>query len=142
MSTLGISKWDIKFRFTVQGGQPNPGINIGAIANAGEKCVDKIEYIEEVVQDEEIKCHHTYEKKCQTSFTTDFESVQEEECSENFQKDCFIEYKKVAMNETVQVCHTPLVKDCNLPGPVDCQTEYATMCETRFRICRVYEIWP
>ena len=95
MSTLGISEWDIKFCFTVQGGQPNPGINIGAIAKAGEKCVDKIEYIEEVVQDEEIKCHHTYEKKCQTSFTTDFESVQEEECSENFQKDCFIEYKKV-----------------------------------------------
>ena len=131
MSTLGISEWDIKFCFTVPGGQPNPGINIGAIANAGEKCVDKIEYIEEVVQDEEIKCHHTYEKKCQTSFTTDFESVQEEECSENFQKDCFIEYKKVAMNETVQVCHTPLVKDCNLPGPVDCHTEYETMCETR-----------
>ena len=95
----------------MQGGQPNPGINIGAIAKAGEKCVDKIEYIEEVVQDEEIKCHHTYEKKCQTSFTTDFESVQEEECSENFQKDCFIEYKKVAMNETVQVYHTPTVKD-------------------------------
>ena len=94
-----------------------------------EKCVDKVEYVEEYVQDEEIKCHHSYEKKCQTSFTTDFESVQEEECDETFQKDCFIEYKKVAIKDTVQVCHTPLVKDCNLPGPVECKTEYETMCE-------------
>ncbi len=119
-----------------QGGHPHPELNIGIIAKAEEKCVDKIEYVEEIVQDEEIECHHTYEQKCQTTYTTDFESVQEEECDETFQKDCFIEYKKVAMNETVQVCHTPLVKDCNVPGPIECKTEYESMCETRY-----YDHW-
>ena len=111
--------------------QAYPALNIDTIAKAAERCVDKIEYVEEIVQDEEIECHHTYEQKCQTTYTTDFEAVQEEECDDSFQKDCFIEYKKVAMNETVEVCHTPLVKDCNFPGPVECKTEYETMCETR-----------
>ena len=89
-----------------------------------------------------MECHHSYDKKCQTTYTTDFESVQEEECNESFQKDCFIEYKKVAMNDTIEVCHTPLVKDCNFPGPVDCKTEYESMCETRYHEHRVMDDVP
>ena len=60
------------------------------IAKAEEKCVEKVEYIEETIEDEEIQCHHTYEKQCQTTYTTDFEAVQEEECDERVQKDCYI----------------------------------------------------
>ena len=107
-----------------------PEINIDIIAE--EKCVDKVEYVEEIIEDEEIKCHHTYEKKCQTTYTTDFEATQEEECDETYQKDCFIEYKKKTQEEIVQQCHTPLVKDCYQPGPVECKTEYESMCETRY----------
>ena len=107
-----------------------PEINIDIIAE--EKCVDKVEYVEEIIEDEEIKCHHTYEQKCQTTYTTDFEATQEEECDETYQKDCFIEYKKKTQEEIVEQCHTPLVKDCYQPGPVECKTEYESMCETRY----------
>jgi hypothetical protein len=52
----------------------------------------------------------SYDKKCHTTYTTDYEPQQEEECEDNYKKDCFIEYKKVAQNVTVEFCHTPLVK--------------------------------
>jgi hypothetical protein len=117
-----------------------PVINIDIIAE--EKCVDKVEYVEEIIEDEEIKCHHTYEKKCQTTYTTDFEAVQEEECDETYQKDCFIEYKKKTQEEIVQQCHTPLVKDCYQPGPVECRTEYESMCETRYHEHEVIDDIP
>ena len=64
-------------------------------------------------------CHFffiSYSQECHTTYTTDFEAAQEEECEENFEKNCYIEYKKVAVDETVEMCHTPLVKDCNVPG--------------------------
>jgi hypothetical protein len=37
----------------------------------------------------------SYDKKCHTTYTTDYEPQQEEECEENYKKNCFIEYKKV-----------------------------------------------
>jgi hypothetical protein len=73
----------------------------------------------------------SYDKKCHTTYTTDYEPQQEEECEENYKKNCFIEYKKVAQDVTVEFCHTPLVKDCNIEGPVECKTEYEAMCATR-----------
>merc|ERR1712109_116093 len=49
-----------------------------------------------------------YDEKCHTTYTTDFEPQQEEECDETFTKSCFIEYKKAASEEKVKFCHTPL----------------------------------
>ena len=51
--------------------------------------------VEETEYDEEIVCQHSYSERCHTTYTTDFEPQQEEECEENFKKSCFIEYKKV-----------------------------------------------
>ena len=36
--------------------------------------------------DDEIHCKHSYSQKCHTTYTTDFEPQQEEECNENFKK--------------------------------------------------------
>ena len=72
-----------------------PLIDLDAIAVAGERCVDKIVIEEETEVDEKIECHHSYDQKCHTTYTTDFSPEQEEECEENFRKNCFIEYKKV-----------------------------------------------
>merc|ERR1711953_171540 len=63
-------------------------------------------------------------RRCHTTFVTNYESQQEEECEENYRKSCFIEYEKIAFNETVQICRTPLVKDCDIQGPEICRTEY------------------
>merc|ERR1712106_48041 len=74
-------------------------------------------------------CDHSYDKRCHTTYVTNYESQQEEECEENFRKSCFIEYEQIAFNETVAVCRTPLVKDCDVQGPEICRTEYEEKCE-------------
>lgn len=107
------------------------GHTISEVAEAGQKCVEKIEQVEEIEYDELEECNHTYDKKCHTSYSTEFESQQEEECEDNYKKSCQITYSPQATNVTVSVCMTPLVKDCNLPGPEICRTEYISECWTK-----------
>lgn len=105
-------------------------LDIGSIAAAGERCIDKVVMVEETEYDDVIECKHSYSERCHTTYTTDFEPQQEEECEENFIKNCFIEYKKVAFDEKIKFCHTPLV--CQGEGPEECKTVYESMCETRY----------
>merc|ERR1712180_58708 len=109
------------------GGAPN----FGQVAEAGEKCIDKVEMVEETEYDDVIQCDHSYDRRCHTTYTTNYESQQEEDCEENFKKSCFIEYEKIAFNETAEVCRTPLVKDCDVQGPEICRTEYESECWTK-----------
>merc|ERR1711872_470085 len=71
------------------------------------------------------------DRRCHTTYTTNYESQQEEDCEENFRKNCFIEYEQIAFNETATVCRTPLVKDCDVQGPEICRTEYESECWTK-----------
>ena len=43
-----------------QGGGVEPPLDIGSIAAAGERCVDKVIMIEETVYDDVITCKHSY----------------------------------------------------------------------------------
>merc|ERR1712179_884319 len=97
----------------------------------GKRCIDKVEMGEETEYDDVVQCDHSYDKRCHTTYVTNYESQQEEECDENYRKSCFIEYEQIAFNETVQVCRTPLVKDCNVQGPEICRTEYESECWTK-----------
>merc|ERR1711892_861996 len=97
----------------------------------GKKCIDKVEMVEETEYDDVVQCDHSYDKRCHTTYVTNYESQQEEECGENFRKNCFIEYEKIAFDETVAVCRTPLVKDCDIQGPEICRTEYESECWTK-----------
>merc|ERR1712168_1423700 len=110
-----------------QGGGDDVALDIGSIAAAGERCIDKVVMVEETEYDDEITCKHSYSQKCHT---TDFEPQQEEECEENFVKNCFIDYRKVASTEQVEFCHTPLI--CDGEGPVECRTVYESQCATRY----------
>ena len=38
-------------------------LDLGAIAAAGERCIDKIVVVEETEKDERIECHHRYVAK-------------------------------------------------------------------------------
>jgi len=112
------------------------GVSFGDVAGAspgrdGKRCIDKVEMIEETEYDEVVQCDHSYDRRCHTTYVTNYESQQEEECEENFRKNCFINYEKIAFNETVQVCRTPLVKDCDIQGPEICRTEYESECWTK-----------
>jgi len=97
----------------------------------GKRCIDKVEMIEEIEYDDVVQCDHSYDKRCHTTYVTNYESQQEEDCEENYRKNCFIEYEQIAFNETVQICRTPLVKDCNIQGPEICRTEYESECWTK-----------
>jgi len=112
-------------------GEDDVAVDFGAVAEAGEKCIDKVEMVEETEYDDVIQCDHSYDKRCHTTYVTNYESQQEEECEENFRKNCFIEYEQVALKETVAVCRKPLVKDCDVQGPEICRTEYESECWTK-----------
>merc|ERR1712168_926392 len=113
-----------------QGGGDDVALDIGSIAAAGERCIDKVVMVEENEYDDVIECKHSYTEKCHTTYTTDFEPQQEEDCEENFVKGCFIEYKKVASEETVTFCHTPILLEGD--GEEVCQTVYESACTTRY----------
>ena len=117
------------------GGDSNP-VSFNEVAAAGpdrdgKRCIDKVEMIEETEYDDVVTCDHSYDKRCHTTYVTNYESQQEEECEENYRKSCFIEYETIAFNETVEVCRTPLVKDCDIQGPELCTTQYESECWTK-----------
>ena len=93
-----------------------------------KKCVQKVMMVEEVIWDDVVTCDHSYDKRCHTTYKTSFDSVQEEECEENFRKTCFITMVDTAMNVTTNVCKKPMVKDCDIEGEPICRTEYQSEC--------------
>ena len=117
-------------------GDDDVALDIGSIAAAGERCIDKVVMETSTEYDDVITCKHSYSEKCHTTYTTDFEPQQEKVCEENFIKECFIEYKKSASQETVEFCYTPLV--CEGEGPEECKTVYESQCETRYKYIHSY----
>lgn len=107
-------------------------LDIGSIAAAGERCIDKVIMVQETEYDDVITCKHSYSEKCHTTYSTDYTPQQEEKCEENFKKNCFIEFKPKASQEQVKFCYTPLVKNCDIPGPEECSVEYTSACTTRY----------
>jgi len=120
-------------RSALQGDGPPSFADVSAASAGadGKRCIDKVEMVEETEYDDVVQCDHSYDKRCHTTYVTNYESQQEEECDENFRKNCFIEYEQIAFNETVQICRNPLVKDCNIEGPEICTTQYESECWTK-----------
>ena len=109
-------------------------LDIGSIAAAGERCIDKVVMVQETEYDDVITCKHSYSERCHVTYATDYTPQQEEKCEENFKKNCFIEFKPKASQEKFQFCFTPLVKNCDTPSPEECTIEYTSACSTRYKI--------
>merc|ERR1711934_989945 len=114
-----------------------PAVAAAGPGSDGKRCIDKVEMVEETEYDDVVQCDHSYDKRCHTTYVTNYDSQQEEECEENFRKSCFIEYEQIAFNETVEICRTPLVKDCDIQGPEICRTEYESECWTKQEVHEV-----
>jgi len=114
-----------------QGAGEEIDLSIGAIAAAKERCIEKVVMEQTIEYDDVITCKHSYDEKCHTTYTTDFEPQQEEECEETFTKSCFIEYKKSASEETIQFCYTPLICEGKSDTP-ECKTVYESHCTTTY----------
>merc|ERR1711868_144765 len=116
-------------------GNKEEGVSFREVAGVrpgsdGKRCIDKVEMVEETEYDDVVQCDHSYDRRCHTTYVTNYESQQEEECEENFRKSCFIEYEQIAFNETATVCRQPLVKDCDVQDDVvECRTEVEEKCE-------------
>merc|ERR1712002_1184475 len=108
-----------------------PAVAAAGPGSDGKRCIDKVEMVEETEYDDVVQCDHSYDKRCHTTYVTNYESQQEQECEENFRKSCFIQYEKIAFNETVEICREPLVKDCDVQGETICRTEYESECWTK-----------
>lgn len=118
-------------------------IDLGTVAAAGERCVEKVMMIEETQYDDNIECHHSYDERCHTTYTTDYVPQQVEDCDENFVKECHIEYENKAFNESVQICNERAVRDCQgEEGPIVCETVYETECSTSYHLHEVEEDTP
>merc|ERR1711937_291395 len=44
----------------------------------GKRCIDKVEMVEEIEYDDVVQCDHSYDKRCHTTYVTNYESQQEE----------------------------------------------------------------
>ena len=75
----------------------------------GRKCVNKTMMRRETEYDEVMRCDHSYDERCHTTYVTSFEPHQEEECDEKFRKVCMISNEQKAVTEMVEECTTPLV---------------------------------
>merc|ERR1712168_1658786 len=51
-------------RSSRQGGGDDVALDIGSIAAAGERCIDKVVMVEETEYDDVIECKHSYSQKC------------------------------------------------------------------------------
>merc|ERR1719168_252978 len=47
----------------------------------GKRCIDKVEMVEEIEYDDVVQCDHSYDKRCHTTYVTNYESQQEEGAS-------------------------------------------------------------
>jgi len=97
----------------------------------GEKrCVEKVMLVTETVYDTVIQCHHSYHKRCHTTYVTAYSPVQVEDCKENYLKECEISFSSEVQEVEVDICTQPLVKNCSRQGPIECKTEYQATCST------------
>lgn len=117
-------------------------VDLGAVAAAGERCIEKVMMVEETLYDDSIECHHSYDQRCHTTYSTHYEPTQVEDCDENFVKECHIEYKKIAFNESVEICNQRQVRDCQQEGPTVCEKVYESECETTYHVHDVEEDSP
>merc|ERR1711935_1303669 len=73
--------------FPFSQGNDDVDVSFNAVAGAGpgpdgKKCIDKVAMVEETEYDDVVTCDHSYDKRCHTTYVTNFESQQEEECEE------------------------------------------------------------
>ena len=84
-----------------------------------------------------LECRHKMVEECHDTYKTEFTPVQEEKCSDRYEKDCIIVFNKQPTRETFKRCHKPMVKTCDDPLNGDanstCHILLETSCSTKYR---------
>ena len=109
----------------------------------GQRCLNKTMLRRETEYEEIIRCDHSYDERCHTTYVTSYVPHYEEECEEKFRKVCVISYEQKAVTEMVEECTTPLVPDCDRDNiPEVCRIVYDTVCDTKQETYEVEEQFP
>merc|ERR1711868_63375 len=99
-----------------RGGGDDVALDIGSIAAAGERCIDKVVMVEETEYDDVVTCKHSYSEKCHTTYTTDFEPQQEEDlrklCQTVYESACTTRYQEHDVQDDVVECETIQEEKC------------------------------
>ena len=65
----------VEDRFARQGSDVDvsfPAVAASAPGPDGKRCVDKVEMIEETEYDDVVQCDHSYDKRCHTTYVTNY----------------------------------------------------------------------
>merc|ERR1711892_1213421 len=78
---------DVDQRVSRQG-DDGVDVSFAAVSGAspgsdGKKCIDKVEMVEETEYDDVVQCDHSYDKRCHTTYVTNYEPQQVEEKCED-----------------------------------------------------------
>merc|ERR1712240_815875 len=104
-------------------GSDDTDVSFGAIAAAsaeGKKCIDKVEMVEETEYDETVQCDHSYDRRCHTTYVTNYESQQEEECDvqgpeicrTEYESECWTKQEEHDVEDDVVTCETIQDEKC------------------------------
>ena len=94
----------------------------------GNRCIDKVQMVEETVYDKVMQCDHSYDRRCHTTYTTSYESQQENARRTSGRPASLSSRKQPGMRLSMSV--EPLVKTCK--GSVEvCNTVYESECWTK-----------
>merc|ERR1711892_844615 len=74
--------------------------SFGAVAAAGKKCIDKVEMVEETEYDDVVRCDHSYDKRCHTTYVTEYES------------ECWTKQEVHDVEDDVVECTTEVEEKC------------------------------
>merc|ERR1712240_143631 len=104
-------------------GSDDTDVSFGAIAAAsaeGKKCIDKVEMVEETEYDETVQCDHSYDRRCHTTYVTNYESQQEEDCDvqgpeicrTEYESECWTKQEEHDVEDDVVTCETIQDEKC------------------------------
>merc|ERR1712088_793469 len=102
-------------------GDSGADVSFSAVSGAspgsdGKRCIDKVEMIEETEYDEVVQCDHSYDRRCHTTYVTQYESQQEEECEEicrtEYESECWTKQEVHDVEDDVVECTTEVEEKC------------------------------
>ena len=82
-----------------------------------------------------LECRHKVMEECHDTYKTEFTPIQEERCTDRYQKDCKIAFNKQLIKAVFKNCHTPMIKSCNDSSQekATCETHFETSCSTIYK---------
>merc|ERR1712200_15936 len=98
-----------------------PAVAAAGLNADGKRCIDKVEMVEETEYDDVVQCDHSCDRRCHTTYTTNYES--------QLVKDCDVQGPEICRTEYESECWTKQEVHDVEDDVVECTTEVEEKCE-------------